>query len=144
MGKLPFTARSQYDLFSLIKKGRYDLSTRFWNPISNEAKDFVKRLLTVKPKDRSTTTEALNHKWMKMSEGALSAQDLFENLMNFKKFNAKRKIRQTVFTVRSCAFCFRQISFSTLTLFLLAHCCQQNYESYCEQGIELEDVIPSF
>lgn len=34
-----------------------------WKNISDEAKDFIKCMLEVDPKDRITTEKALDHKW---------------------------------------------------------------------------------
>ena len=98
-GHLPFTARSQHELFGKIKEGRYDFKTRYWRKVSREAKAFVTSLLKVSPTERNSAKAALDHPWMKISDDTLSTNNLYENLLNFKKYNAKRKLRQTIFTV---------------------------------------------
>lgn len=98
VGHLPFVAQSQDELFSKIKDGGYN-KTKYWRKISKEAKAFVTSLLTVKPTERNSAKGSLDHPWMKMSDETLSSLNLYENLLKFKKFNAKRKLRQTIFTL---------------------------------------------
>lgn len=98
-GYLPFTEQSQDVLFLKIKGGRYDFNTIYWRQISEQAKDFVTSLLTVTPNERNSAKGALDHPWMKMSDETLSSNNLYQNLLNFKKFNAKRKLRQAIFTL---------------------------------------------
>ena len=43
----------------------------YWDEISEHAKDFIERLLTVDPKKRITAQEALQHPWL-----GLSAEEL--------------------------------------------------------------------
>ncbi|KAL1918089.1 uncharacterized protein VTP21DRAFT_3355 [Calcarisporiella thermophila] len=50
-----------------ILKGMYDMPSPYWDNISKEAKDLVRKLLTVSPSKRITVEEALEHPWMKMS-----------------------------------------------------------------------------
>jgi len=49
------------DLLKLIKIGHYEFPVE----ISKEAKDLVRNLLILKPEDRLTLPEILNHPWMK-------------------------------------------------------------------------------
>lgn len=50
-------------LFEKIKKGNYDADDPIWEEISDEAKDFVAKLLTVNSEERLTADEALKHPW---------------------------------------------------------------------------------
>ncbi|KAJ1566115.1 hypothetical protein HK096_000314 [Nowakowskiella sp. JEL0078] len=72
-GYLPFDAESQADELQNILMGSYTFPEENWGEISNEAKDFIKKLLVVKPEDRLTALEALKHPWLanfnKMTEG---------------------------------------------------------------------------
>lgn len=96
-GYPPFNGNNQRELFRLIKKGRYEFHRQYWSNISGEAKDLVSKLLVVNPSNRFTSSEALQSEWMNKTSRALVSRDLGPNLAQFKKFNAKRKMKQAVF-----------------------------------------------
>lgn len=95
-GYPPFHASNHKDLFELIKRGMYKFHDDHWSKISNEAKDLVSDMLQVDPKKRVTAHKALYSKWMKQDAEILRVQDLSNNLVKLRKFNAKRKFRQAV------------------------------------------------
>lgn len=51
-------------LYEQITEGKYEFDVREWTTVSLEAKELVKCLMTVNPKDRLTITQALEHKWL--------------------------------------------------------------------------------
>ena len=53
----------------------------------------------MKPDNRLTANEALCHEWMKIPGRTLSFVNLSETLVEFKRFNARRKFRAYVRTV---------------------------------------------
>lgn len=53
-------------LFDKIKKGEFQFTSPYWDPISAEAKDLIRGLMTVDPKKRLTAAQALAHPWMKV------------------------------------------------------------------------------
>lgn len=59
-----------------VMRGDYTFSTPIWSHISDDAKDLVSRLLTVKPENRLTIKECLAHPWIRgSSEEARPAVD---------------------------------------------------------------------
>ena len=98
-GYPPFIEQNQRELFKKIKRGQYEFHVEYWGQISREAKDLIASLLTVDPKRRLTAHDALTDPWITGSDEYLTGQDLGANLVEFKKFNAKRKLRQAVLTV---------------------------------------------
>ena len=57
-------------------------------------------MLVVDPKRRLSAEEALNHPWIANSDDDyLMGIDLGENLIELRRFNAKRKLRQAVMSV---------------------------------------------
>jgi calcium/calmodulin-dependent protein kinase I len=72
----PFYGDNDAQLFKRIKSGTYKFLAPYWDPISPEAKDFVKNLLIVDPRKRMTAAEALNHKWL-ARRTAPSTKNLF-------------------------------------------------------------------
>jgi len=95
-GYLPFDASTSRALYRKIRNGEYEFKKVFWKDTSNEAKNLIQRLLTVDPKKRITTEQALKHKWILKNSEKLEKKDLGVNLEEFKKFNAKRKFRAAV------------------------------------------------
>jgi len=56
-------------------------------------------LLTVDPNKRADAPKVLESRWMVAEDDYLMSQDLGLNLQEFKKFNAKRKLRAAVSTI---------------------------------------------
>lgn len=83
-------------LIEAIVNGRYDFPEREWNHVSNDAKDVVRRMLEVNATKRITPSEALQHRWVLRSQ---STSDLPNR--NLKVFNARRKLKGSVFAVRT-------------------------------------------
>jgi calcium/calmodulin-dependent protein kinase I len=99
-GYPPFIEQNQRELFRKIRRGQYQFHDEYWGQISNEAKNLIRTLLTVKPNERKTATDILsNDPWMQMGIDKLQNQDLTNNLNELKKFNAKRKFKAAVKTV---------------------------------------------
>jgi calcium/calmodulin-dependent protein kinase I len=56
-----------------ILNGRYEFPSPFWDTISEDAKDLIRKLLVVDPEKRLSAQEILNHPW-------LNSQNLRERL----------------------------------------------------------------
>jgi len=56
-----------------------------WSNVSEDAQDFVRRLLVVEPSDRMTVDEALAHAWIVTSTDTLAGRSLAASLARFKK-----------------------------------------------------------
>lgn len=50
----------------MIKAGDLEFHPPYWDQVSAEAKDLIKKLLTVDPKKRITLEEVKEHKWFSM------------------------------------------------------------------------------
>lgn len=98
-GYSPFEEPTQEELFRKIRAGKYTFHVEFWDPVSQDAKDFINCLLTVNPRKRLNATQALQHEWMTKSGDILENQDLGANLTELKRYNAKRKFKAAVKTV---------------------------------------------
>ena len=51
-GQLPFTSRSENDLFQKIIDGHVEFKEEQWSIVSKEAIDFILKMLTVDPEER--------------------------------------------------------------------------------------------
>ncbi|KAM9377052.1 serine/threonine-protein kinase H1 homolog isoform 1-T2 [Pholidichthys leucotaenia] len=63
-GTMPFEDDNRMRLYQQILKGKYSFSGEPWPSVSNLAKDFVERILTVDPSERLTAGQALKHPWI--------------------------------------------------------------------------------
>ncbi|KAI9013390.1 kinase-like domain-containing protein [Phycomyces nitens] len=63
-GHLPFDDPNMGRLLSKIKTGRYRRLPKY---LSDEARDLIKRLLVVDPKQRMTANQVLQHSWLQTS-----------------------------------------------------------------------------
>jgi len=60
----PFYNDSLPELFEQIMKADYDFPEEYWKDISEDAKDFIRKLLVVNPAKRLTGKQALAHRWL--------------------------------------------------------------------------------
>merc|ERR1712060_507843 len=51
--------------YEKIKRGEFEFLRPYWDPISDKAKDLIRKMLTVDPKKRITCQGALQHPWLK-------------------------------------------------------------------------------
>ncbi len=102
-GYPPFRDKQRKKLFSKIIHGQFEFHPSCWNSISAEAKDLIRKMLVVDPKKRITANEALKHRYMLRPRESFIEHTQFmeKNFHGFKLFNAKRKLRSTIFSIIS-------------------------------------------
>ena len=96
-GKPPFDGEEDDDILKAVSIGKYDTSSERYSKLSFQAKDLIKRLLTVDPSQRINSIDALTHPWFKTTEFTTSyransvntaaANALLKNLENYKSNN---------------------------------------------------------
>jgi serine/threonine protein kinase len=98
-GYPPFIENNQRELFRKIRKGDYEFHPEYWSSVSEEARELISHLLTVKPSSRLSAKNALKNKWITQDAADLEEKSLEVNLQELKKFNAKRKFKAAVSAV---------------------------------------------
>jgi calcium/calmodulin-dependent protein kinase I len=63
-GYPPFHHENHGQLFNMIKKGSYEFDSPFWDEVSEDAKDFIRKMLVLDPKERESADHLLQHKWI--------------------------------------------------------------------------------
>ncbi|XP_047047339.1 calcium-dependent protein kinase 25-like [Lolium rigidum] len=64
-GVPPFWAENENAIFTAILRGEIDFVSDPWPNISDGAKDLVRKMLHINPKERLTAIQVLNHPWIK-------------------------------------------------------------------------------
>lgn len=67
-GRPPFNSKSNREVLEKTARGQFSLTGAEWDDISEEAKDLVGKMLVVNPEHRISTTDILNHPWIKQLE----------------------------------------------------------------------------
>ena len=86
----PFYEEELPALFDQILHARYDFPSPWWDNISADGKDLVKKLLELDVKKRLTAAQVLAHPWM----GAAPTVALDGAQKALKKYNASRKLKK--------------------------------------------------
>jgi len=92
----PFWGETQGELFDKILSVDYDFPSPEWDPVSAEAKDFIKNLLVKDPAERFTAEQCLAHAWIKQNsappaKGGRGQLRSLESVQNLEAYQKKRK-----------------------------------------------------
>lgn len=92
--QMPFNAHSNDEMFKKIQSGVFYYPKWARDGISENAKDFIERLLVVNPTERMTARQALSHSWIRKFHRSASQTDLdlAVVLYNNEGENAKRAV----------------------------------------------------
>lgn len=77
-GISPFAGDDVMETYSNIGMVEYDFDCEEFDDISDDAIDFIEKLLIRQPKKRMSAREALEHSWLKQLEGGLTAEDVIQ------------------------------------------------------------------
>lgn len=100
-GYTPFDRDTTMEEMQAIINANYAFEPEvYWQGVSEEARDFINKLLTIDPKARLTANQALEHPWL-ASMAASATSDQRDLLPDIKSaFNAKRTFRKAVHGIR--------------------------------------------
>lgn len=95
-GRAPFKGRSDDEIVASVRRGKYTLSSRYWDGLSELAKNFVRQCLQYYPSRRPSAATLLTDPWMlavrKAGFGPDGVprplhSDVLANLRDFSQFN---------------------------------------------------------
>ncbi|CAK8676999.1 unnamed protein product [Clavelina lepadiformis] len=81
-------------MYRKILRGEYDFASPFWDHISDNAKDLVRKMLVLDPAKRLTAKQALNHPWI--TGKAANFVHMDKTVEKMKAFNARRKLKAII------------------------------------------------
>jgi serine/threonine protein kinase len=104
----PFYNKNRRYMVDLIMRGDFKFDAAIWETISEDAKDFVRKLLVVDPKKRLNGPDALKHSWIENREqlaDELPSEDILaaidDSILNYRQTSQLKKLALTVIAHRS-------------------------------------------
>ncbi|CAI9303625.1 unnamed protein product [Lactuca saligna] len=93
-GVPPFYGEDEKEIFHAIMKADPDMENYPWPLISKNAKELVKKMLTVDPKKRPTAADVLNDQWL-VDNGVATKNPIDDEfLVRMKNFRAMNKFQR--------------------------------------------------
>uniref|UniRef100_A0A8C3N7D9 Calcium/calmodulin dependent protein kinase IV n=1 Tax=Geospiza parvula TaxID=87175 RepID=A0A8C3N7D9_GEOPR len=89
-----YDERGDQYMFKRILSCEYDFVSPWWDDVSLNAKDLVKKLIVLDPKKRLTTLQALQHPWV--TGKAINFAHMDNAQKKLQEFNARRKLKAAV------------------------------------------------
>ncbi len=97
-GQPPFNGESDKDIMKKVRIGKFNFDLPVWNAVSENAKDFIRKLLTYDPEKRPDAEKALQHPWItELSTVALDESLALGALDNLKGFRADQTLKAATF-----------------------------------------------
>jgi serine/threonine protein kinase len=97
-GYPPFANDNQSLLFQSIRTGEWQFIDKDWAGISEDAKDLIRKLLTVNPLRRLTAKDALSCEWLVQDDATLIGNDLSHSTELIKK-GKRRSLKSVAKTI---------------------------------------------
>mmetsp|Transcript_46470 Transcript_46470/g.85141 ORF Transcript_46470/g.85141 Transcript_46470/m.85141 type:complete len:713 (-) Transcript_46470:33-2171(-) len=99
-GYPPFGGSTPEEVCAATLKGEYVFHEAFWNAISVDAKDLIKRLLTYDPQQRYTAEQTMRHTWIKDVAPAAHERPLqLQELGKMKAYGRENKLKKRAMQV---------------------------------------------
>ena len=92
----PFNGRTTKDIIKSVERAKVNFNIPEFKFVSEDAKQFVLKLLQKNPKKRLTAAQALKEQWV-ISKASNNKQINIECLKNLKKFHTDSKLQQAVY-----------------------------------------------
>jgi len=86
----PFYGNNDQQVFEKIMKAEFDFPSPEWDKISDEAKDFIEKILVLDTNKRPTASQCLDHSWIK-GEATEKNDEVLNTNSTLSDYNRKRK-----------------------------------------------------
>jgi calcium-dependent protein kinase len=95
-GYPPFYGETDSDVLNKVRSGRFSFGSSCWRAVTQDAKDLIRELIKMDPKQRLTAEQALNHAWIKDKAPKADFNNLLqdgfvEHLRDFQSANYLKK-----------------------------------------------------
>lgn len=97
-GVPPFNGQTDQEIMKKVRAGQFRFEDKCWNAISDNAKDFIRKLLTYDQEKRPTAEDALQHPWItELSTIAVDESLALGALDNLKGFRADQTLKAATY-----------------------------------------------
>lgn len=93
----PFEHEEEDGLFRIIMTGQFDFPSPHWDKVSEQAKDLIRKMLTVDPYKRITAPEALKHAWIMAPDDPIDAHRI--RLSQYRQYMCQRRFKRLTNTL---------------------------------------------
>jgi calcium-dependent protein kinase len=99
-GYPPFYGESDADVLAKVRLGNFSFNAADWKNVSEDAKNLIRMLLKMNPKDRYTAEQSLNHVWVRNKAPKATGVELQSSLVdNLKGFRSQNKLKKAALHV---------------------------------------------
>jgi len=109
--EFPFWGETREELIQVIKQGNLSFTTSTWDNVSDSAKDFISKLLTVEEDKRLSADEALSHPWIQQSTQQMWSEMkpcdfsiIVTALNNLLQYSPKNELQRAAFALIASQF----------------------------------------
>merc|ERR1712056_108907 len=104
-GYPPFFGETDAEVLSKVRLGNFSFNAADWKNISEDAKNLIRMLLKMNPRDRYTAEQALNHEWVKNKAPKASAVELKSGFVdNLRGFRSQNKLKKAALHIIASQF----------------------------------------
>jgi len=94
-GYPPFFGETDADVLAMVSLGNFSFKPSDWKNISEDAKNLIRNLLKMNPRDRYTAEQTLNHRWIKnrapQAKQVTLSSNFIDKLRGFRSHNKLKK-----------------------------------------------------
>jgi calcium-dependent protein kinase len=99
-GYPPFYGETDADVLAKVRLGNFSFNAADWKSVSEDAKNLIRMLLKMNPRDRYTAEQALNHVWVRNKAPKAANVNLQASLVdNLRGFRSQNKLKKAALHV---------------------------------------------
>eukprot|EP00933_Yihiella_yeosuensis_P082329 TRINITY_DN9617_c0_g1_i1.p1 TRINITY_DN9617_c0_g1~~TRINITY_DN9617_c0_g1_i1.p1 ORF type:complete len:508 (+),score=127.39 TRINITY_DN9617_c0_g1_i1:41-1564(+) len=99
-GYPPFFGDTDADVLAKVRLGNFNFNPADWKNVSDDAKNLIRQLLKMNPRDRYTAEQALNNVWIRNKAPKATNVSLQDNFVdNLRGFRSQNKLKKAALHV---------------------------------------------
>mmetsp|Transcript_131636 Transcript_131636/g.366848 ORF Transcript_131636/g.366848 Transcript_131636/m.366848 type:complete len:617 (+) Transcript_131636:64-1914(+) len=99
-GYPPFFGETDAEVLAKVRLGNFSFNAADWKNVSEDAKNLIRMMLKMNPRDRYTAEQALNHEWIKNKAPKAANVSLQANFVdNLRGFRTQNKLKKAALHV---------------------------------------------
>ncbi|CAE7772389.1 CPK2 [Symbiodinium pilosum] len=99
-GYPPFFGDSDKEVLSKVRMGNFNFNPADWKNVSEDAKNLIRNLMRMNPRERFTADQALQHEWIKLQAPKAQNVSLQSNFVdNLRGFRSQNKLKKAALQI---------------------------------------------